>query len=104
MEFSSKKVLWAGVLALGVSGATFAGGDGDMNPFTGDSWAYFRGLNYTPGKMNDWTAAAEHPSVAAQPAPKADLAKVSESEQAFKAKLAHVRVTPHATFNDNTAG
>jgi hypothetical protein len=96
MKFSGRQLLWAGVLALGVSGAAFAGGDGDMNPFTGDSWAYFRGSSYTPGKINDWTAAADRPTVVAEPAQKA--------EPALKANLAHLRVTPHATFNDNTAG
>ena len=104
MKFSGKQLLWAGVLALGVSGAASAGGDGDMNPFTGDSWAYFRGLSYTPGKINDWTASAEQPAVMAEPAQKSGLAKIGEAEQAFKMQVAHVRMTPHPTFNDNTAG
>lgn len=104
MKFSGKQLLLAGVLALGVSGAASAGGDGDMNPFTGESWAYFRGMSYTPGKINEWTAAAEQPAVMAEPAQKSPLAKLGDAEQEFKMKVAHVRVTPHATFNDNTAG
>jgi hypothetical protein len=104
MEISGNKLLWAGVLALGVSGAAFAGGDGDMNPFTGESWAYLRGLSYTPGKINEWTASAEHPVAVAESPQNSSLAKIEDAEQAFKMKVAHVHVTPHATFNDNTAG
>lgn len=56
-------------LAFGASGAAVAD-DNSMSPLTGDSYAYFNGLIYTPGGFNVARAAraAADPAAASGPA------------------------------------
>ena len=111
----TRRLQFAAALALGVSGIALAD-DSSMSRLTGDSYAYFNGLDYRPGAFSVATPAAlaagskdRAPAARAATAPDAPTATVGPPEDAPvrepKIMLAAPRIViaPPATFRDDTA-
>jgi len=84
------------LLALAACGAAFAD-DSSMNPFTGDSYAYFNGDNL--GNLNVARAPRRETPATAAERPKTDPL----TERRIMLAGVEVRVTPPATFMDKGA-
>lgn len=88
-------------MALGVSGAALAG-DNSMSRLTGESYAYFNGLDYVPGGF-DVAAAKSLQTTAEAPARPAE----AKSQPTHAVMLAHrtprgPAIMPPPIFDDNT--
>ena len=93
----TKQVVAATALVVGLSGPAFAegdSGDNSLNPFVGESWAYFNG-GHNIGSLNQ------------APAPRASvltrLIHVAPAQAGpATAGASRTKVTPAPAFKDNT--
>ena len=90
----TSRLVVAATLALGASGVALAD-DSSMNPFTGDSWAYFNG-GHNLGNFNvTRTARAQGPEAAAT---------VKQGEPKMVTAGSKSTTTAPRECNDNTGG
>jgi hypothetical protein len=106
------RVLAVAVLAVASSAAL--ADDNSMNPFTGDSYAYFNGLDYHPGGFNTARAAQPRPadrSNVAEPRPAQPRGKVADPASGARPggldgrvllAAPRLRATPQSPFRDDT--
>lgn len=88
-------------VALGASGIALADDNG-MSPLTGESYAYFHGLDYIPGGFN---VAATHSSQAAGEASAQPAAAQPQPERPImlaRQAPSHRSIMAPRIFNDNT--
>lgn len=94
-------------IAMGTSGIALGSG---MSPLTGDSYAYFHGLQYVPGSFNSATQPAQAPngtsvqpaSVQSQAASSIMLTRDAANQQVASQSTIQLTIAPSTIFNNNT--
>lgn len=86
-------------LAIGTSGVAFAD-DGSMSRLTGDSYAYFNNLEFSPGKFNVKRAPQATPQEPVAKVPKQEL---DQAEHRIMLADRPNGITLRSPFRDNTA-
>lgn len=85
-------------VVLVTSGVALAD-DNSMSPLTGDSYAYFNGLDFSPGTFNVAHVAGSSPQVATTPARTAVPPPAADGPTMLAARPA---LGPSKTFDDGT--